>query len=177
VDPRRFDALARSLAAPKTRRGLLGTLGRLAALGAGLAGARNVEAQVTQTQCGNVTCGTNPGRCAPGCVCCTYANGNNRCMPPAKCTGTILTTTTTTTTTTAPPCATGYERVNGVCFEISNDRPCTNQSDDCFSQGSVDGSFNYLCATSHYDHECSTNAQCPAGEACQQADGSCISPC
>ncbi len=95
MDPQSFDSLVRSLAAPKSRRGLLGTL---AALGAGLLGAHATDAQqVTQAQCGNVICGSNPGVCNPGCVCCTYSNGNSRCLPPTKCTapGTVATTTTT----------------------------------------------------------------------------------
>src|SRR5215207_1334808 len=96
MDPRRFDALARSLAASKTRRGFLGTL---AAVGAGLLGSRAAAAQVTQAFCGNVVCAANPGVCKSGCVCCGYSNGNSRCMPPGNCTGFILGPTTTTTTT------------------------------------------------------------------------------
>src|SRR5215211_4005023 len=96
MDPRRFDALARSLAASKTRRGFLGTL---AAVGAGLLGSRAAAAQVTQAFCGNVVCVANPGVCKSGCVCCGYSNGNSRCMPPGNCTGVILGPTTTTTTT------------------------------------------------------------------------------
>ncbi len=94
MDPRRFDSLARSIAAPKTRRGLLGTL---AAFGAGLGGARAGDAQVSQAQCGNKVCASNPGVCTGGCVCCAYSNGNSRCLPPTKCTapGTVATTTTT----------------------------------------------------------------------------------
>src|SRR5215203_3857605 len=47
VDARRFDALTRSLAAAKTRRGFLGTL---ATVGAGFFGARTADAQVTRAQ-------------------------------------------------------------------------------------------------------------------------------
>ena len=72
MDPRSFDRLARSFATPKTRRGLLGAV---AALGAGLFGARGAGAQVTQTYCGNQAVRqTNPGSCKPGCVCCVYTN-------------------------------------------------------------------------------------------------------
>ncbi len=104
VDSRSFDRLARSLATPKTRRGLLGSL---AALGAGLFGTRAVDAQVTQVSCGNQVCASNPGGCKAGCVCCVYPNGNSRCRPPQDCAapGTVATTTTTpapTTTTTTP---------------------------------------------------------------------------
>ncbi len=84
MDPRRFDTLARSLAGPKTRRGFLGGL---AALGAGLLSGRVTTAQVTQMQCGNQVCASNPGGCAPGCVCCVYSNGNSRCRPPGTCSG------------------------------------------------------------------------------------------
>ena len=108
MDPMRFDSLTRSLATPKTRRGLLGSL---AALGAGLLGARAADAQVTQAQCGNRVCAANPGVCANGCVCCVYGNGNSRCQPPGNCTGTVVSPTTTTTaapttTTTAAPTTT-----------------------------------------------------------------------
>ncbi len=95
MNPRRFDALTQSLASATTRRGLLGTL---AALGAGLLGARATDAQVTQAQCGNVTCKSNPGKCATGCVCCVYPNGNSRCRPPQDCTAPGTPTPTTTTT-------------------------------------------------------------------------------
>ncbi len=118
VEPRRFDSLTRSLASPKTRRGLLGSL---TALGAGLLGAQVADAQVTQALCGNVVCGSNPGICNPGCVCCTYSNGNSRCMPPNKCTapGTVA----ATTTTPAPPpscetvaCQEGVDIPEGSCM-------------------------------------------------------------
>lgn len=95
MDPRRFDSLTRSLASPKTRRGLLGSL---AALGAGLFGARTADAQVTQAQCGNKICAANPGVCTNGCVCCVWSNGNSRCTPPGNCTGTVVAGATTTTT-------------------------------------------------------------------------------
>ncbi len=82
MDHRSFDSLTRSLASAKTRRGILGSL---AAIGAGLAGARAADAQVTQAQCGNKTCANNPGKCSDGCVCCVYSNGNSRCRPPGTC--------------------------------------------------------------------------------------------
>jgi hypothetical protein len=105
VDSRSFDALTKSLAMAKTRRGFLGTL---AALGAGLLGARAADAQVTQAQCGNRVCAANPGVCTNGCVCCVYPNGNSRCRPPQDCTapGTVVSPPTTTTTTTAAPTTT-----------------------------------------------------------------------
>ena len=104
MDDRRFDALTRSLAAAKTRRGFLGTL---AAIGAGLIGAKPADAQqVTQAQCGNKFCASNPGVCTNGCVCCVYPNGNSRCRPPGTCSPGIevvgTTTAAPTTTTPAP---------------------------------------------------------------------------
>jgi hypothetical protein len=121
VDPHSFDLLARSLAAPKSRRGLLGSL---AALSAGLLEAGHAGAQVSQLSCGNKICASNPGICNDGCVCCVYTNPitgrvfNSRCRPPGTCSprtvacppGQVLgpsgvcaapTTTTTTTATTA----------------------------------------------------------------------------
>ena len=121
MDDRRFDSLARTFAAPKTRRGLLGSL---AALGAGLLGARTYQeagAQVSQVQCGNQFCASNPGGCNPGCVCCVYPNGNSRCRPPGQCTspGTVATTTTTSapTTTTMAPCPSGLTRCGEACVD------------------------------------------------------------
>ena len=99
MDPRRFDSLTRALAAPKSRRGFLGSL---AALGAGLLGSRTAEAQVTQAQCGNKVCAAKPGACTNGCVCCVWDNGNSRCVPPGSCSGMIVRPGTTTTTTAAP---------------------------------------------------------------------------
>ena len=80
MDPRSFDALTRSLAAPRTRRGFIGSL---ATFGAGMLGARSAGAEVRQRDCGNVVCGSNPGVCKAGCVCCAYPNGNSRCRSSA----------------------------------------------------------------------------------------------
>lgn len=134
MGPHSFDSLTLSLANAKSRRGFLGTL---AALGAGLLGARASKQanahQVSQASCGNVTCKSNPGKCNPGCVCCVYGNGNSRCRPPGTCSGgtevgpttpppttttaPTTTTTTTATTTSAPSpdqgtCETGEEYCN-----------------------------------------------------------------
>ena len=121
MDSRRFDALTKSLIAPNTRRGLLGTL---AAVGAVLAGAHSAEqanAQVSQAQCGNKICAANPAVCTDGCVCCIYTNGNSRRRPhlggwtASRCQATpkvhqalrrIPAPTTTTTTTTSAPTTT-----------------------------------------------------------------------
>ena len=101
MDERRFDSLSRSLAAAKTRRDLL--VG-LAALGAGLIGARTADAQA---QCGNKTCRNNPGKCSSGCVCCEYGNGNTRCVPAGGCTGTVA-------------CPTGSTPCNGRCITLDS---------------------------------------------------------
>ena len=82
MDGTRFDDIAKTLARGTTRRRLLAGLagGVLGALGL-----RGAGAQVSQAQCGNVVCKTDPGGCAPGCVCCVYSNGNSRCRPPGTC--------------------------------------------------------------------------------------------
>ena len=108
LDHREFDALARSLAAHRSRRGLLG-----AALvaAAGALGLRGAEAQVTQVQCGNQMCASKPGGCNAGCVCCLYTNPitgtviNSRCRPPGTCSPGVEAggaTTPAPTTTVAP---------------------------------------------------------------------------
>lgn len=85
MDGDRFDHLSRTLAAGVSRRKMVAGAG-LALLGA-LGGRRApaASAQVTQAQCGNVTCAKNPGRCNDGCVCCGYGNGNSRCRPAGQC--------------------------------------------------------------------------------------------
>ena len=85
MDSRRFDSLTRSLAAPKSRRGFLGGL---AALGAGLLGARASGAQVTQARCGNV-------------VCYNRTTNTTTTQAPTSTTTTTQAPTTTTTTTQA----------------------------------------------------------------------------
>lgn len=179
MDDRRFDSLARSLAAPQTRRALIGAL---AAFGAGVLGSRAAVAQVTQVQCGNKICASNPGVCNPGCVCCVYPNGNSRCRPPGTCApgtavcppGQVLDPSgvcvTPTTTTTPAPCGPGYDLVNGTCFRIPIDFNC---GASCYAFGSAYSSPNYLCGNSD-GQVCSSDAQCPAGQAC---NGLCWSAC
>ena len=84
MDGDRFDDLSRRLAVGLSRRkavkgAVAGALGAL--------GLRTVaDAQVvTQSYCGNVVCVGNACVCKPGCVCCSYANGNSRCRPPGTC--------------------------------------------------------------------------------------------
>lgn len=88
MDAPRFDHLARAFAANVSRRDTLkaAVAGLLAVLGV-----RNgVGAQVSQAQCGNMTCAKDPGVCNDGCVCCLYRDSrgrvsNSRCRPPGAC--------------------------------------------------------------------------------------------
>lgn len=138
MDPRRFDALTRSLATPRSRRGFLGGL---VALVAGLGGGRVVRpesaaAQVNST-CANLRALFTPYGC--GCVAtptdlyvCTavwrpYLETFGCCMDAPTTTTTVAPTTTTTTvapttTTTAAPTTTTTTPVtqatcgNVVCY-------------------------------------------------------------
>ena len=195
MNPRRFDSLTRTLATPKTRRGLLGSL---AAVAAGLLGARATDAQVTQAQCGNVTCVTNPGVCKPGCVCCVYGNGNSRCRPPGTCSpGTV----------TCPPgqvvgpsggcvaplgafgaaCAASSDCASGVC--ACHRRDCVGgglcataaanpgaPGGGCSAGGaapvvSPEG-LVFVCATDQRNFFCAAT-DCPAGQACHPGGSLC----
>ncbi len=93
MDPTRFDALARSLAAPQTRRSLLGSL---AALGAGLAvGARAASAQScppgqTANKKGVCACPGGTDACNDGCFALKRDPANcgrcgNACLPGEVC--------------------------------------------------------------------------------------------
>ena len=108
MDSRSFDRFTRSLAAPKSRRGVL------AGLAAIVAGARAAGAQVTQAQCGNKTCRNNPGRCADGCVCCVYANGNARCRPPGTC-GSGTEVSPCQAAPNGGPCGANADCCSGIC--------------------------------------------------------------
>ena len=147
MDPRSFDALSRLLAAPKTRRGLVGTL---AVLGAGLHGARGTDAKVSQAQCGNVTCKSVPGRCNAGCV---YGNGNSRCMPPTRCTGTVA----TTPGCPEPSARSSYDRsceeINLTCEPGTNtlSAQCFGPDDELFSTSIV---VNTCAAQNYYIANC-----------------------
>ncbi len=138
MDARSFDRLSRSLAAPTSRRSFLGSL---AAIASGFISSRGTDAQVSQIQCGNQACASNPGSCASGCVCCAYTNSitgsviNSRCRPPGTCSpgtvacppGQVIGSTgtcgvpTTTTTTTPPPVCVG---VTPGTAECSGDSEC-----------------------------------------------------
>jgi hypothetical protein len=178
VDPRRFDSLTRSLAAPKSRRGFLGTL---AALGAGLGARRAAGAQVTQAQCGNVVCYNRSTQtvdvaCSPGCVCCVFSNGNSRCMPPGNCSGVVTSPTTTTTTaaptttttTTAPP---RPACIGDECSEFEQDACCAGTQ--CFSSACC---IPFRDVTIPDPAACVASAECcqnPGGTVTCQADGRC----
>ena len=163
MDQRRFDSLTRSLAAARTRRGLLGSL---AAIGAGLLGTRAEAQQVTQAYCGNQSCAGNACACKAGCV---SSNGNSRCRSPGTCSpGTDQTcSTTTTTTTTSPPvagtCAAGRDACDG---DPAGDE-CNNGS-VCYcivSRGGVQvcAQFGRPCGDFQ---TCSSDGECPAGQYC-----------
>jgi hypothetical protein len=180
VDGSRFDTLTRSLAAPKTRRGLLGSL---AALGAGLLGARATEqadAQVSQLSCGNQFCASNPGGCKSGCVCCVYTNPvtnrviNSRCRPPGTCapgtavcppgqipdaSGGCAAPTTTTTTTAAPgqTCPVGA----GTCGGGSGVVYCRDDL-RCSCETTTAGDTVCRHGPSGVCFDCATDADCAA---------------
>jgi len=154
MDDRRFDDLTRRLAHSVSRRTAMKG-GVAAVLGAfGLRG--RAAAQVTQAQCGNVTCKNNPGKCNPGCVCCVYGNGNSRCRPPGTCapgqevspstTPPPATTTTTaapTTTTTAAPTTTSTTSTTSTTptpgpFIESRAVESTDPTSDCFTGANYD---------------------------------------
>jgi len=189
VDQRRFDVLTRALAAPRTRRGFLGSL---AALTAGLAVGRPTDAQVTQAQCGNKVCAANPGVCAPGCVCCVFGNGNSRCVPPGTCTGTVATPTPTTTpaptatTTTAAPTTTPPPTPTTTTTRAPAQGTCAAGADACASPG---GNCNFtsgcacaqttagetVCRGTFACAACATDADCApvtgVGSFCVNAAG------
>ena len=149
-------------AAPKTRRSLIGTL---AAVGAGVLGARAADAQVSRWDCGNVVCGSNPGVCNPGCICCTYINGNSRCMPSARCTtpGTVATTTTTPAPTTTTTAAAPLLGLGEFCTSVAQ---CDQSGGEtrCEDQGCVGGS---VCC-------CPLRASCSGPCSCCGAQAGCL---
>src|SRR5262249_54918327 len=96
-------------------------------------------------------------------------------------TSTTTTTTSSTTTTTICPntclnggtlnpdcsctCPSGYDSVNGGCFQINNSHgACGSSCDDTI--GSVDGSGNFLCVTLIGFSCISSSSECPLGSAC-----------
>jgi hypothetical protein len=194
MDSRRFDSLARTLAAQQSAAGARGRqtrrgfLGALAAVGAGLLGARGTSAQVTQVSCGNQLCASNPGGCAPGCVCCVYTNPitgtvtNSRCRPPGTCSpGTVAcpsgqvlgpsgvcvapttTTTTTTTTTAAPTCLPG-----GGCVPFGD--ACDQNADCQASWVCRPPSTGQTCASTGVTGGCCLNTAVAGGPCTEVAD-------
>ena len=142
MDPRRFDSLARSLAVSKTRRGLFGSV---AALAAGALGLRAAGAQVSQRQCGNVVCASNPAGCAPGCVCCVYSNGNSRCRPPGQC----------SPGQAACPADRPFVDPARGCVQCLNANQCPAPAGECTFAACVDG----VCIST----EGEDGAACPGG--------------
>lgn len=93
----RFDALARSVAARRSRRGTLGWLGRALA-GAVLAGTalRPARSEAQVLDCADQGCrcrASVPGACVPGLVCCPHdpnlPGGLGTCVGPSLCFGGI----------------------------------------------------------------------------------------
>ena len=161
MDERRFDVLTRSLATARTRRGLLRSI---AALGAGLLGARAAEAQVTQAQCGNVICAKNSGVCRPGCVCCVYPNGNSRCRPPQECTA-------PGTPVTCGPCL-RYNQGTGTCEPdpAKVGQTCNpTQPDACFA--SFQCTAAGVCAGAGTPHGCGLCSTCVGGQCVPANEG------
>ena len=170
MDGSRFDLLTRSLAASRSRRGLLGGL---VALAAGGAGARAAGAQA---QCGNVSCRNNPGKCNPGCVCCVWGNGNSRCMAPGSCTGTptcppgqilgpagncVVPTTTITTTTTAVPDRTCPAGAAGLCAGASRYVFCS-ETPRCNCDVTSTGTSVCRSSLEGVCRDCAVDADCEA---------------
>jgi hypothetical protein len=155
VDSPSFDSLARSLAARKSRRGVLGSL---AALGAGLLGVRGSDAQGTQAQCGNKICASNPGVCSDGCVCCVYPNGNSRCRPPGTCSpgtavcpaGEVVDPVLGCIPSDGASCGTGLVYSGGECIGNglcpTGDSFCNGGPANCGGQAGICGLQN-TCAT------------------------------
>jgi hypothetical protein len=150
MDQTRFDALARSLAASRTRRGLLGSI---ASLGMGLLGTLAAGAQITQAQCGNKVCASNPAVCTNGCVCCVYPNGNSRCRPPQDCAAPGI---VATTTTTPAPCGPFRTRDGtGACVH-----PCTLTScPGCFACAATPAG-DAICVTNPGGNQCFSEDPC-----------------
>jgi hypothetical protein len=83
-------------------------------------------------------------------------------------------------------CTEGHEAVHGGCFQITPDLSCAGCPDACQSclgdicvyscGGSVDQSGNYLCFL-RTETSCSSNADCPVGQACQLKLEVCTKPC
>ena len=182
VDSHSFDALTRSLAAPRTRRGLLGTI---AAFGAGLLGAKSADAQVSQAQCGNVTCRTNPARCNAGCVCCDYGNGNSRCRPPGTCSpGVVLcppgqvlgpsgVCAAPTTTTTAAPCPPFTSPCGDACCTDITGVSCDENG--CCQTRLRDRRFPAQGSCTA-EVPCCSGRLCQSGRCCEPLDSACTDP-
>jgi hypothetical protein len=128
----------------------------------------------------------------------TLIHRRELCVPsfnPAATTTTSTTSTTTSTTISCPntclnggtlnadcscTCPSGYESLNGGCFQIP-DPSFPFCGSDCAKGafGSIDGSGNFLCAkiTSSL---CPSTSDCPLGSACQlmaSPGGRCLAQC
>jgi hypothetical protein len=62
-------------------------------------------------------------------------------------------------------CPSGYDSDHGGCFHVNNS--FGNCGSSCEgTDGSVDGSGNFLCVNENPNSACSSNSQCPLGSAC-----------
>jgi hypothetical protein len=120
MDGHRFDDLTKRLAVGTSRRRVIkGLAGSVAGGLAVLAGRHGADARRrTQASCGNTVCAGDPGICNDGCVCCEYANGNSRCMPPNRCTGEVV-------------CPGGLEFCDGSCTTLGTMENCSSCGDTC----------------------------------------------
>src|SRR5687768_9678187 len=149
MDDARFDALTRVLAAPGSRRRVLGVLGAgIAAVGLRR---RSAEAQI----CPNLVCRTEPEVCPPDCPCCVFPNGNNRCLSVTRCARAGGVSFSTCETCGEDPCGFGTfcghnpgTQVDCVCA-VTTDETCA-----CFQP---------ICGVGE---ACTTSADCPEGFAC-----------
>jgi hypothetical protein len=76
-------------------------------------------------------------------------------------------------------CPSGYDSVHGGCFQVQPNfmGHCGSSCGPDAIHGSVDGSGNFLCAKGGTT-ACSSNSQCPLGEACMLDGGDiCIAQC
>ena len=187
MDSNRFDSLTRIFASRLSRRAAIeGAAGLLTAVGL----RQGADAHVSQVRCGNQMCARDPGVCTDGCICCVYPNGNSRCRPPGTCSpgesvcpaGEVVDlvagcVTTTITTTTPPPCPSGYESIDGACYQITGPGfPACPR--DCRTAGSIVQTGNFLCV-SYTGPNCDANSFCGPGLVCQYGGttGRCASAC
>jgi hypothetical protein len=172
VDEQRFDTLARSIGAIRSRRSVITALSGAAVAGVLCLGSRETAAAPkpagakcgSDTQCASGTCiqygkckknGKLTGKCRCACsatdVCPTAKTCSNQpneigaCFSPCSSPGS---------------CATGFARCNGrsdcACVATDIDPSCVGRS--------------FFCSTVN---DCTTTADCPVGQVCASLGGMC----